>query len=227
MTAITPSGALIELYEIDATSLGAGIFRFHAGTNEFMGDVYWNGLAYTAFPVEASGFDISGVGQLAKPKLSISNVDQTIGSLVRQYGDLIGAKFTRIRTFAKYLDSVNFIDGNQSADPTVEFPRDIFIIERKALENKLVINFDLVSYIDIQNVKLPKRQILAASCNWVYKSSECGYYDGLGMDTANYPSCTNTACDKGLNSPNGCKAHFGKNNELNFGGFPGAGLRRK
>lgn len=210
----TPAGTLIELFELDASSVGAGIYRFHSGVNEFSGNVVWQGNTYTAFPVEATGFDMVGNGQLPRPTLRISNVDQTIGALVRQYDDLVGCKFTRRRVFAKYLDAVNFVSGNPLADPAAEFPHDIFIIERKVVENKVVIEFEMVSAVDMQNVFLPKRQLKPFFCSWIYKGPECGYVGAL------------PTCDKGLGTSNGCKAHFGATAELPFEGEPGCGLRR-
>lgn len=206
---------LIELFEVDATNLGAGLHRFHAGSNEFNGDIVWDAHTYTAFPVEAQGFDISGNQQLPRPKLRFSNVHQVIGALVRGYNDLLGAKVTRIRTYAKYLDAANFVGGNANADPAAFFPPDIFVIERKTVETKQVIEFELVTAVDLEEVKLPKRQLLAQSCNAVYKSARCGYVGGL------------SSCDKGLNTTNGCAAHFGADAELPFNGFPGCGIRRQ
>ena len=209
-------GTLISMYEIDATALGAGVHLFHAGLNELKGNIIWQGREYVAFPVEAVGFDISGNTQLPRPTLRISNVDQTIGFLVRSNNDLIGARLIRHRTFAKYLDEVNFAmpGGNPSADPQAELPLDEFIFERKSVENKLVVEFELVAAVDLQGVKLPKRQMLATSCNAVYKSARCGYAGGLAT------------CDHGLSTNNGCEVHFGVGAELNFNGFPGCGLRR-
>lgn len=211
----TPSGTLIEMFEVDASAMGAGIFRFHAGTNEFNGDLIWQGNTYAAFPVEASGFDISGNTQLPRPKLTFSNVNQVVGALVRSYQDLLGAKVSRFRTYAKYLDEANFVGGNAQADPNAHFPPDIFIVERKVSETKLQIEFELTSAVDLEEIRLPKRQLLASSCNAVYKSSRCGYAGALAT------------CDKGLNTTNGCVAHFGVGAELPFNGFPGCGQRRQ
>lgn len=106
---LSPS-SIIELFEIDATSIGGTIYRFHAGKNGLLADIVWNGLTYNAFPIEASGFEWNGKGQLPRPKVVVSNVLGTITALVLAYQDLIGCKFTRIRTLAKYLDAVNFPD---------------------------------------------------------------------------------------------------------------------
>ncbi len=106
--------AIIELFELDGTSFGGDVFRFHAGTNGLRQNVVWQGNTYTAFPAQASGFDMSGNGQLPRPKLVMANVTGAITLLVLEYDDLLGAKVTRRRTMAKFLDAVNFpVQRNQ------------------------------------------------------------------------------------------------------------------
>ena len=100
--------AIIELFEMDATAFGGDLLRFHAGTNGLRQNLVWQGNAYTAFPIKASGFDMSGNGQLPRPKLQVANVTGAITLLVLTYDDLLGAKVTRKRTMAKYLDAVNY-----------------------------------------------------------------------------------------------------------------------
>ena len=59
---------------------------------------------------------MSSRGGLPTPKISMStdsseeNIEKLsiIRRLSREYGDIIGSKVTRIRTFLKYLDRVNF-----------------------------------------------------------------------------------------------------------------------
>ena len=110
---LSPS-AIIELFQVDATGIldstgtPGTIYRFHSGTNELSGhgDVVWAGDTYSAFPVEADGFESNTRGTLPKPTLRIANINGLIGSLNRDFKDLVGAKLTRIRTLAKYLDAV-------------------------------------------------------------------------------------------------------------------------
>lgn len=172
---LAPS-AVVELFEIDATAIGGDVLRVHAGTNQLRQNVVWQGNTYTAFPMQATGFDFSGNGQLPRPKLVMSNVTGAMTLLVLTYEDLLGAKVTRRRTLAKYLDAVNFTGGvNPSADPTAEFPVDIFYIDRKAGETRDVVEFELASSFDVAGVKLPRRQIIQNVCTWRYRGTECGY----------------------------------------------------
>lgn len=101
-------GALVDLFELDATALGGEVLRWHAGVNGLGNDIVWQGNTYARFPVEASGFAKSGQGQLPRPKIQVANVTGLVGALARELNDLVGAKLIRRRTFVRYLDSANF-----------------------------------------------------------------------------------------------------------------------
>jgi lambda family phage minor tail protein L len=208
-------GAIIELFELELNTAQHGttdIYRFHAGTSlNNDGEVVWNGNSYLRFPVEADGFEYSGNGQLPRPRIRVSNILSTITALLLTLPDgLEGAKFTRIRTLARYIDAVNFPGGVSpySPDPTAEFPREIYYVDRKTIENREVVEFELAAAFDLAGVSAPKRQCIANICQWIYKSTECGYSGAL-------PTCLKTLTD--------CKAHFGATAELPFGSYPGIG----
>lgn len=218
--------AIVELFVLDATALGSDMFRFHAGTNGLRQSVVWQGNTYLPFPVQASGFDKSGNGQLPRPKLVMANVTGAITLLVLQYEDLLGAKVVRKRTMAKYLDAVNFPGGtNATADPTAEFPDDVFFIDRKVTENRDVVEFELAAAFDVAGVQLPRRQIIQNVCVWRYRGVECGYTGTNYFNANDQPvaSAGLDVCGKRLSS---CEARFGVNNPLPFGSFPAAGLSR-
>lgn len=219
-------GAIVELYELDATALGGTITRMHAGTNELRQAVVWQGNTYNPFPIEVSGFEFSGRGQLPRPTVKIANVSGLIGALVRELDDLLGAKFTRKRTLVKFLDAVNFPGGvNPTADPTASLPDDVFFVDRKASENKVVIEFELAASFDVAGVTLPRRYIVQNVCPWRYRGAECGYTGTSYFDTADNAvgSAALDVCGKRLSS---CKLRFGQNDPLPYGGFPAAGLTR-
>lgn len=175
ISALNPS-ALIELFVLDLTSLGGDVVRFHAGTNELNGDVVWQANTYSAFPVEASGFQIAGTGQIPRPKIQVANITGLISGFVLNYNDMLGAQLTRKRTLAKYLDAVNFTGGiNPTADPDAYLQDDVYFIDRKSAENKNVVEFELSAAFDVAGVKLPRRQIIRNLCNWTYRGSECGF----------------------------------------------------
>ena len=209
-------GAVIELFELElnlAQHSFNDTYRFHAGTNlDGNGELVWAGNNYLRFPIEADGFEYSGNGQLPRPKIRCSNIMGTITALLLSLPDgLEGAKVSRIRTLARYIDAVNFPGGISpySPDPTAEFPREIYYVDRKVAETRDVVEFELAAAFDLAGLlRAPKRQCIANICQWVYKSTECGYSGGLAT------------CDKTLDA---CKAHFGGNAELPFGSYPGVG----
>ena len=210
------------MYTLDMTQFAGGsILRFHSGSNELRSSVIWQGLVYFPMPIEGSGFDISTKGTLPRPRLKVANVNGSLSALVMQYSDLVGCKLTRKRTFARYLDAVNFTSGvNVNADPNQHLPDDLWYVEQKMTENKYQIEWELSSVFDLQGVQLPSRQVIQNSCSWQYKSAECGYtgtnYFDL-LDVATTQSLD--LCGKRLDS---CKARFGPAAILPYGGFPGA-----
>ena len=215
--------ALIELFELDATSIGGTISRFHAGTNQLRTSVIWIGNTYVAMPIVMQGFEFTGRGKIPRPTLQMQNVDGLIGAAADTYNDLIGAKVTRKRTFQKYLDAANFPSGtNPTADTTAAFPDDIFYIMRKASHTKLMLEFELAASVDVQGVKIPRRQIIQTICSWQYRSAECSYAGGAVADANDVSTTdlTKDVCGKRITS---CQLRFGTTASLPFGGFPGVG----
>ena len=223
LQSLEPS-AIIELFQLDASSFGGDIYYFHAGTNNLRQPVVWQGQEYTPFPVEITGFEFNAGGQLPRPKMKVANVTGVITALVLAYQDLLGAKVTRKRTMKKYLDGINFSGGvNPTEDTTAEFPDDIYYIEHKVNENKEVVEFDLSASFDVQGIKIPKRQIIQNLCPWKYRSAECSYAGTTYYDTNDVAVGTLAldVCGKRLSS---CEIRFGSTNELPFGAFPASGL---
>tara|TARA_B100000424_G_scaffold218348_1_gene176666 strand:- start:69 stop:683 length:615 start_codon:yes stop_codon:yes gene_type:complete len=177
---VAPS-AIIELFELklDNSLHGATTtYRFHAGinlkediVNPEDADIIWNSQTYQRIPVTAEGFAYQK-GQLPRPKLIVSNIQGTMSAIlllvnkVTSGNDLMGATVTRIRTLARFLDAANFapIGSNPPAnpfgtpDPDAEFPREIYTIDRKANENRDVVEFELAAAFDLVGVRAPKRQ---------------------------------------------------------------------
>ena len=167
---VNPS-AIIELFSLtlDSNLHGANtVYRFHAGSNlNANGKIVWAGDEYLRFPIEASGFAYQR-GQLPRPTLTISNLGTpTISAILLTVNqttvgnDLTGAVVTRIRTMAKFLDAANFSGSTNpfgTPDPTAEFKREVFVIDRKATENRSVIEFELAAALDMAGIRSPKRQ---------------------------------------------------------------------
>jgi phage-related protein len=240
---IAPS-AVIELFQLELNAAQHGVnetYYFHAGVNATGSndDIIWNGQAYLAFPIEATEFEYTGTGSLPRPKLRISNIYGTItGIILTLPNGLEGAKVTRLRTLARYLDAANFPaagilltedgdallleDGssilleaiNPTEDPTAEFPREIYYIDRKASENRDLIEFELAAAFDLVGVRAPKRQCVSNVCQWTYRGAECGYagnaYFNFNDDIVG--SISQDVCGKRLRS---CEYRF---SQLRFAG---------
>ena len=175
---LNPS-AIIELFEL---KLKEGIHyatgnpdsvtttqRFHAGTSlNSNGDVVWQGNSYTRLPIQATGFSYQS-GQVPRPSLSISNALSAITAILQTANettagnDLAGSELIRIRTLARYLDAANFSGGSNplgTPDPYAEFPRETWIVDRKSVESRETVAFELSASLDLQGVRGPKRQCL-------------------------------------------------------------------
>ena len=47
-------------------------------------------------------------------------------------------------------------------DPTATFPNEVYYIDRKVMETRDVVQFELTASFDLQGVRLPRRQVLPA-----------------------------------------------------------------
>ncbi|WP_323016483.1 phage minor tail protein L [Castellaniella sp.] len=218
---LSPS-AIIQLFVLDSTALGGDILYFHAGTNFVQAPLVWQGQTYAHLPIDVDGFDIATQGSAPRPKIRIANADGMFSKDVRDMDDLVGAKVIRKRTFARFLDAVNFPDGvNPTANPAHCFEDDMFFVNRKISENQLVIEWELASAFDVEGVQLPFRQIIQNSCPWIYRGAECGYTGTtyFNAEDQRVYNASEDVCGKRLTS---CSRRFGQNSVLPFGGFPGA-----
>lgn len=220
--------ALIALYELDLTSYDLGIARFTSSNTE-KEMVTWNGEVYAPYPVEVTGFEWNGQSAPPTPTLKMSTVLPVLTALIIGGNDLIGSKFTRIRTFRRFLD-----DGEEPSLVDT-FQMDEFRVNRKVAHNKIYAEFELSSVLDQQGVYLPKRQAIRDYCTFVYRRWDkvhlafdydpfipCPYtgtlyFDVQGRDTTR----ENDRCSKTLSA---CRKRFGQYSSLPFLGFPGMSL---
>ena len=144
----------IELYDLDATGIGGAYYRF-TSTTFSAANVNWQGHVYVAIPIMSSGWErLSSSSASPKPKLSISNVAKVLLPAVIAQGDLVGAKLTRTRTFAKFLD-----DG-ETPDPTSFFMPTVYFVEQKTSQDNTQIEWQLSSMLDREGLRLPREQVL-------------------------------------------------------------------
>ena len=245
--------AIVELFHLEFTSAINGAkddLYFHAGTNGIPVSLVFDGITYTAAPVEADGFEKKVNGALPRPTLRVANVNNAITSLMHRSTNPINplmAKVTRIRTCKKFIDAVNFFDqvytyqdgdtaitqggdtlvfaAHGTGDGTARFPDEVWYIDRISSENQQLVEFELASKLELTNVLLPRRTVVE-HCPWRYRGTECGYTGGpvAKTDDSSTTSLADDQCGKRLKS---CRLRYptvdpSKPVPLPFGGFPGA-----
>lgn len=224
-------GARVELIDIDLTDRGGQVIRLvpaplvlFSGGSVIPQAVTWRGNIYTPHPFETEGWEWGGDGPAPTPKFRTANVDLAFTRLNIQYSDLVGATLTRWRTFDKFLD------GQPEADPDSHYQVDIYKIDRKSLQNKTIVEYELASPIDQQGILLPSDSVIKNSCQWQYRfwdGNEFDYtkvigcpYVGEDMFTVDGATTSVPALDNCGKRVSDCKKRF-PTGSLPFGGFPG------
>lgn len=181
--------ALIELWTLDGTAIGLDtIYYFVNASNSSYQAVVFNSISYAPFPIIGEGFGYDGKGQNVRPRITVSNINGFTSNLLLQYGQLNGATVTRQRVFARFLDASNFPTPRPvwvTPDSTAAYAPEPFIINRKVTENQQIVQFELIPPIDLQNARLPFRQIIANVCRWKYRGHGCQYSGAPIADIAN------------------------------------------
>ena len=170
-----PSG-LVELYEIELSSSSRAYFTRAPDSDLAAVQMYDHDTnsqlnTYIAVPLNAEGFDMTTKGVAARPVITFSNIltdfENALGSLT--FEDLIGKRIYRRRTFAKYLKDGASDPG--SGNTPIEFPRQMYIIDRIESENAQEIGFELSTPFDVEGLMLPYRVIGHNACPWVYQGA--------------------------------------------------------
>jgi lambda family phage minor tail protein L len=211
---------MVEMFEYNGAPIGdPTIFRWHPGTTVADNAIVWQGITYQPFPIESTGFEMTAAGKLPRPTLRASNIGGSLGAFLRSVKDGLGAAIYRRRTLGKYLDAVNFPGGNPNADPNTSFPDEIFIISRKVSENPIFIEIELAVPFDVAGVQLPWRQVIAGTCQWLYRGPDCGYAGPPVQDVNGNPT-SDPALDMCRKTLTACKARFGEMGVLPTSAFP-------
>lgn len=156
--------------------------------------IIWQRQEYIAYPMETSGFEVKGDNSLPRPRLKFSNIEFTISKYLKVHNNLIGAKVVRKRTFARFLDDVNFEGGknpyfdvvsqNSEASAASYLPDQTYYINRRTTETKDLVELELSTVFELDNKYLPNRNVYSKYCTWVYRGSGC-LYKGLPKTAAN------------------------------------------
>lgn len=232
---------LVTLYELDATKLGAGIFRWHGHVSSdswriidgtviddgatVKRDIIWQGQTYSPMPIQTDGLEVRGDGKASTPSLALANningVQGAISALCLQYDDFAGARLTVINTMAKYLDAANFTNGNPQA--ANEYRKQVWFVEAKTSENRSAVVFELSNPVDLEGSRIPSREI-TNYCHWGvhnrYRGQECKYM-GVARFTKEGRPTSDSKLDQCGSRLSDCRL---RNNEGNFGGYPSSSL---
>lgn len=229
-------GSKVKLIEVDCTSFGGDILRFHNYNVEYTEEellafqkdgvddippkpIVWQGNDYVCWPYQLSGIEWDGTGKSPQPSLEVGNIDGSIAALCLALQNLYGAKVSEHTTFRQYLP-----DG-EDPDPTMEFLQEWYI-SRKSGETQESVGFELSSPADFTGQELPRRQIYSL-CHWAmnggYRGPDCGY-TGTKYFTKKGEPTDNPALDQCGGLCADCKLRFGDDQPLPFGGFIASSL---
>ncbi|HBE4798761.1 TPA: phage minor tail protein L [Escherichia coli] len=206
--------ASVVLWEIDLTEVGGERYFFCNEQNEKGEPVTWQGRQYQPYPIQGSGFELNGKGTSTRPTLTVSNLYGMITGMAEDLQSLVGGTVVRRKVYARFLDAVNFVNGNSEADPEQE------VISRWRIEqcselSAVSASFVLSTPTETDGAVFPGRIMLANTCTWTYRGDECGYHGPAVADEYDQPTSdiTKDKCSKCLS---GCKF---RNNVGNFGSF--------
>ena len=152
-------------------------------------DIIFDGNTYVAFPISMEGIESKSDGAMAKPTITIANVESILktgsdfktsmdvssGSNVWNaefegrditssnftIKDLVGCRVTRRKTFEKYTGT----------NTVYEFPKETYIIDRISDKNQVFIELELSTPADLDGVQLPRRVIVGKYCPWLYQGN--------------------------------------------------------
>ena len=212
-TRLTQSAQAV-LWEIDLTEVGGERYFFCNEQNGKGEPVTWQGRQYQAYPIQGTGFELNGKGSAARPTLTVSNLHGMVTGMAEDLQSLVGGTVVRRKVYARFLDAVNFVNGNSDADPEQEV-LSRWRIEQCSELSAVSASFVLSTPTETDGAVFPGRIMLANTCTWTYRGDECGYHGPAVADEYDQPTSdiTRDKCSKCLS---GCKF---RNNVGNFGGY--------
>ena len=168
--------SIVVLWEIQLK--GDEYVHFHAGVEADLSTVQFRDRedssiinSYTALPVAAEGFEVQSDGAAQRPTITFANVLSTFGDALQLEDgtvltnkDLLGKKVYRRRTLYKYC----YGQSGDSPDRSIEYPIQMYFVDRIATETPELIVFELASGYDLAGIMTPRRVITGNSCSWIY-----------------------------------------------------------
>jgi len=179
---------LISLYSIDLSSKTGSndFYRFHGGENGYQQSIIFGGDTYQYYPIRAEGF-VYDESKPPRPKIIFDNTDSFMSLKLKYFDNFLGYRFTRLRTFVKFLDDANFPNSrNPHSTDRSSFPEEEYVFNKKVTENNSVVEFELSSPLDLEYSNVPARDVIYNACRWCYRSTiGCGYSDDPVADKKN------------------------------------------
>lgn len=159
--------------------------------------VFWLGESWNHLDAKTSGFESNG-RTFPKPKISIANIQNSIGSLVRLYDDLLGASLWRYRTLENYLQvgSAELLQIEQ------------WTIQQKITHNNLEIGWEL-SILNLENRYCPGRAYRSNYCSFQYRDPNTCGYSGPPVADINDSPVSSLALDDCGRKLGSCRLRFG------------------
>jgi|SaaInlStandDraft_2_1057019.scaffolds.fasta_scaffold01022_4 lambda family phage minor tail protein L len=185
---LAPGSGLITLYEMQISDTPNTFIYLSNGYDSDSNKIQFRDKespftirTYDVIPAMMDSVEKNTDGPLPRPTFTIANVLRTTtGSSLSgamQVGNagsplpfdkLVGMKVIRRVTLEKYL-----VGG--TADPgavePIEYPQEIYYIDRVSEQTNKAITFELVSPFDLQGVTLPRRNVISTGCSWDYQGA--------------------------------------------------------
>lgn len=165
----------IIYYDIDDDN---AFIPIHASRNGIDGYIYWQGIKYIPYNVESTQWEVKADQTLPRPKLILSNKNLLVSTLLNKYKNLNNCKVIRKVTYARFLDNKNF-PNNRNPYGEENFyaglPDQKYYVSRVISQDLERVEFELVTPLEIENVKIPNRKIHSQRCAWVYRGMGCQY----------------------------------------------------
>ena len=163
--------SIVTLYDLEYAT---GVFAYFTSaidqdlTSIQFRDTGGTVRTYTPIPIELEGFDVQSDGAIARPTMTVANIESTFKDALGGLGfeDLIGKRITRRTTQEKYL-----VGNTGDSTPPVEFPSVTYIIDRLAAKSVMSVQFELAAPFDLAGIKLPRRVVIGGACPWKYQGA--------------------------------------------------------
>lgn len=213
-TTRTEQSAKVDLWEFDLTAIGGERYFFCNEPNEKGEPVTWQGRQYPPYPIQAQDFEMNGKGPSPRVTIVVSNLLGLVTGMAENLQSVVGASVVRRQVYARFLDAVNFPDGNPDASPEQEAVAR-YCVEQLSELTASTATFILASPVETDGSVFPGRIMLADTCPWDYRDENCGY-NGPPVADEFDKTTSDPAKDKCSHCMKGCEL---RNNLVNAGFF--------